>query len=78
MEPGLTSPVGAGLGVPVQFLSPEETLAHFGWLGPLAGVDIPASSAWTRDRLGWTPSGPSLIADLRNMDYGSGAALKRA
>ncbi len=70
--------IGAGLGVPVESLSLDEALAHFGWLGPFAGIDMPASSAWTRERLGWAPGGPSLVADLGNMDYGSGAALRRA
>ncbi|CAN5288788.1 hypothetical protein BH10PSE15_BH10PSE15_03860 [soil metagenome] len=36
------------------------------------GLDMPASSAWTRDRLGWHPTGPGLIADLRAMDYSAG------
>jgi len=32
-------------------------------------MDIPASSAQTRARLGWHPTGPGLIADLENMRY---------
>ena len=66
--------IGAGLGVPVRSLSPEEAMAHFGWLGAFAGADMPASSAVTRERLGWNPTGPSLIEDLRNMDYGATGA----
>ena len=62
--------IGTGLGVPVKSLSPDEAMEHFGWLGPFAGIDLPASGTLTRNRLGWTPQGPSLIADLRNMDYG--------
>ena len=62
--------IGAGLGVPVKSLSAEQAGEHFGWLGPFAGMDLPASSALTRDRLGWVPSGPGLLEDLRNMDYG--------
>ncbi len=65
--------IGAGLGVPVASLSPDEALGHFGWLGPFAGVDMPASSAWTRERLDWTPTGPSLIEDLKAMDYSKAA-----
>jgi nucleoside-diphosphate-sugar epimerase len=61
--------IGAGLGVPVRSLSPEQAMDHFGWLGPFAGFDMPASSAWTRQRLGWEPTGPSLLEDLQNMDY---------
>ncbi|GJG87815.1 NAD-dependent dehydratase [Gemmatimonadetes bacterium T265] len=63
--------VGAGLGVPVRSLSADAAAAHFGWLGPFAGMDLPASSARTRERLGWAPTGPGLLEDLRNMDYGS-------
>lgn len=63
--------VGAGLGVPVRSLSPEEAVAHFGWMSAFAGMDLPASSAWTRERLGWNPSRPSLIEDVRAMSYGT-------
>lgn len=61
--------VGAGLGVPVASLSPEKAADHFGWLAMFAGLDLAASGAWTRERLGWQPTGPSLIADLEAMDY---------
>jgi len=32
-------------------------------------LDLPTSSAKTRERLGWNPTGPGLIADLENMRY---------
>ena len=63
--------IGAGLGAPVKSLSGEAAMEHFGWLGPFAGMDMPASSAKTRERLGWRPTGPGLIEDLRNMTYTS-------
>lgn len=66
--------IGAGLGVPVVSLSPEEAREHFGWLAMFVGLDMPASSAWTRQRLGWEPTGPGLIADLRAMDYRAAAS----
>jgi len=66
--------IGAGLGVPVRSLSADEAAGHFGWLGAFAGMDLPASSALTRDRLGWEPKGSGLIEDLRDMDYGSAEA----
>jgi nucleoside-diphosphate-sugar epimerase len=62
--------VGAGLKVPVVSLTPEEAAGHFGWFAMFAGLDMPASSAWTRETLGWAPTGPGLIADLKAMDYG--------
>lgn len=61
--------VGAGLQMPVVSLSPEEAKEHFGWLAMFIGMDLPASSAWTREVLGWHPTGPGLIADLKQMDY---------
>jgi nucleoside-diphosphate-sugar epimerase len=61
--------VADGLGVPVVSLPPEKVSEHFGWLGMFVGMDMPASSAWTRERLGWRPEGPGIITDLRNMDY---------
>jgi hypothetical protein len=36
-----------------------------------AELDMPASSSLTRDRLGWTPTGPGLLADLGQADYGA-------
>ncbi len=61
--------IGRGLNVPVVSLTPEEAAGHFGWLAPFAARDIPASSAQTREKLGWNPSGPGLISDLENMRY---------
>jgi nucleoside-diphosphate-sugar epimerase len=61
--------IGKGLKVPVVSLSPDESQAHFGWLGMFAGYDMPASSALTRQRLGWSPTGPGLIADLEQVHY---------
>lgn len=61
--------VGAGLGLPVRSVSPEEAKAQFGWFALFAGLDLSASSELTRQRLGWTPTGPSLIEDLQRMDY---------
>jgi nucleoside-diphosphate-sugar epimerase len=61
--------IGRGLKVPVVSLSQEEAQAHFGWLAMFAGVDMPASSALTRQRLGWHPTGPGLIADLEHMRW---------
>ena len=66
--------VAAGLGLPLVSLSPEEAAGHFGWFAMFAGVDMPASSAWTRERLGWNPTGPVLIDDLKAMDYTAVAA----
>ncbi|WP_131194619.1 SDR family oxidoreductase [Lichenihabitans psoromatis] len=63
--------IGRGLKVPVVSLSPDEAAAHFGWLAMFVGLDLLASSALTQKRLGWHPTGPDLITDLENMDYGT-------
>jgi len=60
--------LGRGLKVPVKSVTPEEAGAHFGWLAHFIGHDMPASSAITRQKLNWTPTGPDLIADLDGMD----------
>ena len=61
--------IGGGLKVPVVSKSAEEAGEHFGWLGMFVGADAPASSALTQQRLGWRPTGPGLIADLKAMKY---------
>jgi nucleoside-diphosphate-sugar epimerase len=61
--------LGRGLRVPVLSIKPEEADAHFGWLGRFAVHDMPASSAITRQKLNWTPTGRGMIADLDDMDY---------
>ena len=61
--------LGRGLKVPVRSIKPEEVEAHFGWLAMFARMDMPSSSAITRKKLGWNPTGPGLIADLDAMDY---------
>ncbi len=58
--------IGRRLDLPVASIAPEEAAAHFGWLAMFAGLDMPASSALTRQRLGWRPTGPGLIADLEH------------
>ena len=61
--------IGQGLKLPVVALSAAEASGHFGWLAMFVGLDMPASSAQTRERLGWHPTGPGLISDLERMRY---------
>ena len=61
--------IGAGLNMPVESLTPEQAPEYFGWLANLVQMDLAASSALTRQQLGWEPSGPGLIADLEQMQY---------
>lgn len=56
--------IGRHLNVPAVRISQEDAAAHFGFLGAIASLDIPWSSAQTQERLGWRPVHPGLIADL--------------
>jgi nucleoside-diphosphate-sugar epimerase len=61
--------IGPRLGLPVDSITPEEAPAYFGWLTQLAELDLPASGVLTQQQLGWVPTGPGLLADLRDTDY---------
>ena len=61
--------IGQGLKVPVVSMSPGEAPGHFGFLAMFAGRDLLVSSKLTQERLDWHPTGPGLIADLKNMRY---------
>ncbi len=57
--------IGRRLNLPVVSIPREEADAHFGpFLGMVAAVDIPRSSAQTQELLGWRPVHPGLIQDL--------------
>lgn len=64
--------IGRKLDVPVVGVSPEEAIAHFGWIGPMASMDAPTSSALTRKRLGWRPEEVALLPDLEEGHYFTG------
>ncbi|WP_037851518.1 SDR family oxidoreductase [Streptomyces sp. NRRL S-340] len=55
--------IGRRLGLPVEQV-PQET---FGPFGPIFAMDQPASSARTRDALGWQPTHSALLEDLENL-----------
>lgn len=63
----IAAALGRRLKLPVKSIAPQEAPAVFGWLAMLAGHDMPASSAQTRRKLGWGPTGPGLIADLEQL-----------
>jgi len=42
---------------------------NFGFLGQILAIDQPASSAQTRELLGWRPVQPGLIEDLNKGHY---------
>jgi nucleoside-diphosphate-sugar epimerase len=61
--------IGHALGVPTASIAPDDAPAHFGWIGYFFGMDAPTSSAQTQELLGWTPTGPTLLADLEAGAY---------
>lgn len=60
----IAAAIGDHLGLPTVSVAPDDALAHFGWIAHFFGLDMPASSARTQELLGWTPSGPTLFADI--------------
>jgi nucleoside-diphosphate-sugar epimerase len=61
--------IGRHLDVPVVSVAPEDAAEHFGWIGAIFSLDLPASSVLTQELLGWTPSHPGLIQDLEAGHY---------
>jgi nucleoside-diphosphate-sugar epimerase len=61
--------IGEGLQLPVISKTGDEVAAHFGWFAHFASIDCPASSAKTREALGWEPKGIDLIADIKTGGY---------
>ncbi|MGO9760412.1 MAG: SDR family oxidoreductase [Solirubrobacteraceae bacterium] len=57
------------LNLPLVSVAPEDAGEHFTWLGGFLGLDAPASSAWTREQMGWQPTHPGLIDDLDQGHY---------
>jgi nucleoside-diphosphate-sugar epimerase len=60
--------IGRRLKLPVKSIALEEAPDLFGWMARFAAHDVPASSAQTRRKLGWQPTGPGLIADLERLE----------
>lgn len=65
----ITEAIGAGLGLPVESITPEEAPDYYGWMAQLAQLDLPATSVATRQQLAWVPTGPDLLTDLRESNY---------
>jgi len=61
--------IGRHLALPVTGIAPEKAFDHFGWLGAFFSIDVPASTALTRELLGWQPTQPGLLDDLEQGHY---------
>jgi len=56
--------IARGLGVPTESIAAEDATATLGWIGMFFAGDFPTSHEKTRTRLGWRPTGPTLLDDL--------------
>jgi len=59
--------LGRRLKLPVKSVGQGEVQEYFGWLSMFATLDMLASSAKTRQKLGWEPTGPKLLDDLAEL-----------
>jgi len=63
--------IGSHLGLPAVPIPADVLMlpGYFGFLANLVTLDLPASNAITRQKLGWEPAQPGLLADLDNGHY---------
>ena len=61
--------IAANLDVPAVSVRPEKIGEYVGFLGTFWGFDGPASAQLTSDLLGWQPTRPGLIDDLKQGHY---------
>ena len=61
--------IGRHLDLPVVSIAPDDAGQHFTWLAGFLGLAAPASSALTRELMGWEPTHPGLIDDLNEGHY---------
>ncbi|PYY31901.1 3-beta hydroxysteroid dehydrogenase [Curtobacterium sp. MCPF17_011] len=66
--------IGDVLGVPVTSILPDEAAARLGFVGTFLGMQLAATSAVTRERLGWQPTGPTLLEDIAAGAYTAAGA----
>lgn len=57
------------LDLPTRSVPADAAAEHFGWLAGFIAMNMSASSDITRDLLGWTPEGPTLLADVKAGHY---------
>ena len=63
--------IGRRLDLPVRSIAPADAAEHFGFLSHFLGLDSPASSAITQQKLDWRPdtSHAGLLDDLENGEF---------
>jgi nucleoside-diphosphate-sugar epimerase len=63
--------IGRAFDLPVASVAAEDVQDHYGWIGNFFAMDLSATSTQTRELLGWTPTGPTLLEDLDAGAYGT-------
>lgn len=67
----IATAIATRLGLPAVSIPADELMVpgYFGFLAALVTLDLSASSAITRQTLGWAPAQPGLLKDLDNGHY---------
>jgi nucleoside-diphosphate-sugar epimerase len=61
--------IGRAFDLPVASIAADDVAEHYGWIGNFFAMELTATSARTQELLGWTPTGPTLIADIEGGAY---------
>jgi nucleoside-diphosphate-sugar epimerase len=61
--------IGQAFDLPVRSIAPDDVQDHFGFIGTFFSMEMSATSAATRELLGWTPTGPTLVEDIEAGAY---------
>jgi nucleoside-diphosphate-sugar epimerase len=61
--------IGQAFDLPVRSIAPDDVQDHFGFIGTFFSMEMSATNAATRELLGWTPSGPTLVEDIEAGAY---------
>ena len=66
----IAAAIGTRLGLGTTSVDPDAAVDHFGFVGQFFGYEMSASSTATRERLGWAPTGATLLDDIADGAYG--------
>ncbi|MER7638361.1 SDR family oxidoreductase [Streptomyces sp. NPDC126522] len=63
--------IARNLDLPTVALTPDQAAGHFisPFMARVYGLDVPVSSTYTQELLGWSPTHPTLLEDLEHGDY---------
>ena len=65
----ISEEIAAGLGVAASSVTQDDSANHLGFLAFFAGWDNPTSNHQTREVLGWAPTQPGWVDDVRSGHY---------